>query len=152
MSLVERPYARKADEMITLTSNTYPRYELGIKAIPGHVDLPNRQRKKGLQKLSELLAKTKPVLAGMVLFHLSYNCYLNRLSSVNKKWVLVPLAHIINWLIVADGKATADFQNSRGSRKLWTRLAQLWTQDRRIPAPDVSTHVVSCQGCFGFPE
>ncbi|KAI7774090.1 hypothetical protein LA080_009293 [Diaporthe eres] len=46
MSLVERPYARKADEMITLISNTYPRYEMGIKAIPGHVDLPNRQRKK----------------------------------------------------------------------------------------------------------
>ncbi|KAG6361576.1 hypothetical protein INS49_009803 [Diaporthe citri] len=84
--------------------------------IPGHVDLPNRQRKKGLKKLSELPLQTNPVLAGMVLFHLSYNCYLDRVSSVNSKWFLVPLAHIMNWLTVAYGEATADFQ------KIWPDL------------------------------
>lgn len=80
--------------------------------VPGHVNLPNRQRKKGSQKLSELPLQTNPVLAGMVLFHLSYNCYLDRVSSVNNKWFLVPLAHVINWLTVAYGEATADFQKT----------------------------------------
>lgn len=84
--------------------------------VPGNVDLPNRQRKKGLQKMSELPLKTNPVLAGMVLFHLSYNCYLDSVSSVNQKWFLVPLAHIINWLTVAYGEATGDFQ------KIWPDL------------------------------
>ncbi|KAI7779206.1 hypothetical protein LA080_001054 [Diaporthe eres] len=84
--------------------------------VPGNVDLPNRQRKKGLQKLSELPLMTNPILAGMVLFHLSYNCYLDRVSSVNKKWFLVPLAHIISWLTVAYRETTADFQ------KIWPDL------------------------------
>lgn len=123
MNVGEGSYARRADEMISLASNTYRRYKLGTEAIPGHVDLPNRQRKKGLQKPSELPLKTNQVLAGMVLFHLSYNCYLDRVSSVNRKWFLVPLAHIINGLTVVDGEATGDFQNSPGSRTLWTRLA-----------------------------
>lgn len=84
--------------------------------VPGSVDLPNRQRKKGLQKLAELPLNTNPVLAGMVLFHLSYNCYLDRVSSVNRNWCLVPLAHIINWLTVAYGEAAGDFQ------KIWPDL------------------------------
>lgn len=84
--------------------------------VPGHANLPSRQRKKGQQKISELPLRTNPVLAGMVLFHLCYNCHLDRISSVNNKWLLVPLAHIINWLTVAHGDATADFQ------KIWPDL------------------------------
>lgn len=79
--------------------------------VPGHIGQAKNKSKKGPRKISELPLRTNPVLAGIVLFGLSYQSHHRRMTHVNEKWFLIPCAHLINWLLVAEGKAGADFQN-----------------------------------------
>lgn len=84
--------------------------------IPGHIKEPGKKRQKQSQRSSELLLLMNPVLAGIVLFDLSYERYRGRMSAVNKNWFLIPCAHLVNWLTVSGRKAKADFQ------KVWPDL------------------------------
>lgn len=84
--------------------------------IPGHIKEPGKKRQKQSKRISELPLLMNPVLAGMVLFDLSYQRYRGRMSAVNEKWFLIPCAHLVNWLTVTDRKTKADFQ------KVWPDL------------------------------
>ena len=54
------------------------------------------------QKLSELPLVMSPVLAGMILFGLSFRGYESRISYANKNRCRIPSAHFINWLAVTE--------------------------------------------------
>lgn len=84
--------------------------------VPGHIEQPGNKRNKWSQRMSELPLLMNPVLAGMILFDLSYQRYRGRMMRVNNKWFLIPCAHLINWLAVMERKAKADFQ------KVWPDL------------------------------
>ncbi|KAJ0109906.1 hypothetical protein J7T55_004456 [Diaporthe amygdali] len=81
--------------------------------IPEGIGQLNNRRKKAVSTLSNFPLLVNPVLAGMFLFEQSYKRYRSRICMVNCKWSLVPFAHTMNWLAVADQNTTADF------RKIW---------------------------------
>ncbi|KAH8776443.1 hypothetical protein F5883DRAFT_698904 [Diaporthe sp. PMI_573] len=84
--------------------------------VPGQIDQLNGITKAESQKLSTLPLVMNPVLAGMILFGLSFRGYSSHVSYTNKKWFLIPVAHLLNWLAVRARGAKADF------RDLWPDL------------------------------
>lgn len=79
--------------------------------VPGYIKQPGKARQKWSQRMSELPLLMNPVLAGIVLFDLSFHRYRGRIKVVNGEWFLIPSAHLVNWLTVTDRDAKADFQN-----------------------------------------
>lgn len=79
--------------------------------VPGCIEQPGKARQKWSQRMSELPLLMNPVLAGIVLFDLSFQRYRGHIKVVNGKWFLIPCAHLVNWLTVTDRDTKADFQN-----------------------------------------
>lgn len=54
------------------------------------------------QKLSEVPLVMNPVLAGMILFGLSFRGYQSHISYANNNRCRIPSAHFINWLALTE--------------------------------------------------
>lgn len=79
--------------------------------LPGQIHHFSSIGKAESQKLSELPLTMNRVLAGMVLFGISYVFYKSHILDLDDQWLLIPCAHVLNWYVVRTRGAKADFQS-----------------------------------------